>query len=66
METGTIRSPRLSVGISTENVALKGQKTGLIYNKPDPVCDSEKYKLLLDYDFKIQTDHHIEHKQARY
>ena len=36
------------------------------YNKPDPGCDSEKYKLLLDYDFKIQTDHHIEHKQARY
>ena len=32
------------------------------YNKPDPVCDSEKNKLLLDYDFKIQTDHHIEHK----
>ena len=32
METGTIRSPRLSVGISTENVALKGQKTGFTTN----------------------------------
>lgn len=33
------------------------------YKKPDPVCDSEKYKLLSDYDFKIQTDHHIEHNK---
>ena len=32
METGTIRSPRLSVGISPENVALKGQKTGFTTN----------------------------------
>ena len=29
-------------------------------HKPDPVCDSQKYKLL--WDFKIQTDHRIEHK----
>ena len=34
------------------------------FNKPDPVCDSEKNKLLLDYDFKIQTDHHIEHNKS--
>ena len=33
------------------------------YNKPDPVCDSEKNKLLLDYDFKIQTDRHNEHNK---
>ena len=28
-------------------------------HKPDPVCDSEKYKLL--WDFKIQTDQRMDH-----
>ena len=37
-------------------------KTSKWYDhKPDPVCDSENYKLL--WEFKIQTDHHIEHNK---
>ena len=30
-------------------------------HKPDPVCDSEKFKLL--WGFKIEMDHHIEHNK---
>ena len=30
-------------------------------HKPDPICDSEKYKLLLD--FKIQTDQRMDHNK---
>ena len=37
-------------------------KTAKWYDhKPDPVCDSEKFKLL--WDFKIQTDNHVEHNK---
>ena len=31
------------------------------HHKPDPVCDSDKHKLL--WNFKIQTDHRIEHNK---
>ena len=30
-------------------------------HKPNPVCESERYKLL--WDFKIQTDRHIDHNK---
>ena len=30
-------------------------------HKPNPMCESERYKLL--WDVKIQTDHHIDHNK---
>ena len=30
-------------------------------HKPNPVCESERYKLL--WDFKVQTDRHIGHNK---
>ena len=40
----------------------KGSKLVWYDHKPDPVGDSEQFKLL--WNFKSQTDHHIEHKKS--